>query len=44
MWSIQLRSKNFMNSSVIDMPTAVKPAAKVAQVLQIILYLFRAYF
>lgn len=42
--SNSLGSKNFTKSSVTDMLTAVKPATKVAQVLQIILCLFRAYF
>lgn len=43
-WNNSLGRKNFINSSVIDILTAVKTAAKVAQVLQIIVYLFRAYF
>lgn len=34
-------SKNFINASAIDTLTAVKPAANVAQVLQIILCFFQ---
>lgn len=42
--AIHLEAKIFANSSMIDMLTALEPAVKVAQLLQMILFLFRAYF
>lgn len=42
--AIHLEEKKFVNSSVIGTLTALEPAVKVAQLLQIILLLFKAYF